>query len=227
MILNQEQKKWFVKQQLLLYFGYMFGLVKPFDDELYERLSYVTFSCIPASIQIKYLRPTCPPGQCYERSWIITMAFDECYLVRGDLADYKAFFGEEQGGHGWVEHDGWVYDPTTLLKYNKNLYYMLHNPNPRNIIKHTKEEVFKNPDYQKCISGQISKSSLFTILLLIQGIAEKSNDESFINEVAKYLKDLGYDNIWQLQQEVNENFNDLVSGRPVDESRLYAYYQKK
>ncbi|HOP65971.1 MAG TPA: hypothetical protein PLX66_03030 [Bacilli bacterium] len=224
-VLSEKQKSWYIRRQLLTYWGLAFNLIQPFEEEVYRKLDKVIFGNIPASIKIKYLKPITPPGQCYERSWIITMAFDECLLVRGNSTDYAVFNGEKEAGHGWVEHNGWVYDPSDLLKYKTWLYYLILKP--YDIIKTPKAEIQTEEDYQHCIKGRIDKSGLAIIFPLIERIAKLKNNGELIEELALYLKNLGYNSIQELQEEVEQIFLDLETGEKVDDSRIYIYYSKK
>ncbi len=194
MALNMLQVNFLNQLEKIVSAGLVSGEIQSFPDEIYEKLSHYIFSDIPASIQIKQLSPTIPPGKCFERSWLLTTAFDECHLMRGNLKDLEVLYGKGKARHGWVEAGDWVYDPTSLYRYKKRLYYQMRKP--KNVIKIPKSTLLDDERYQKCINGQVNKLSLFSILLLVQEMAIKRNDESFINEVAEYIKNLGYDSIW-------------------------------
>jgi len=200
------------------------GEAQPFPKEVYERLSHYIFYGLPVSIEIKYLMPLVGPGKCYERSWLLTMAFDECYLVRGDLKDYGISYGKEHAGHGWVEADGWIYDPTSLYRYKKDLFYKIHKP--RRVVKIAKPKFQNDEEYKKCASPKIEKQSLLIKILITYAIAELREDKDFINEIAEYLRNLGYDSIDQLQQDAEETFWKTI-GKGSDSPKAYAYYQKK
>ena len=54
------------------------------------------------------------------------LALDDAYLVRGDdkVLEYK--YGKGHEGHGWVEVGDVVYDPSLMLKFDKDTYYNLY-----------------------------------------------------------------------------------------------------
>lgn len=191
------------KVKVCLNYGFSNGLIKPFEPELYKRLDNVIFAGIPASIQIKYLKPMLPPGKCFERSYLITMGFDNCLLVCGDRKDMELVYGKDAAWHYWVEKDGWVYDPTMLLKIDKNIYYKAFGVTVN--TTQTKEELMQDNNYRKAASGEFDKFILLSAIPLIEGIAKLKGDVNFINEVEDYKQRIGYN-----QEELSEALNNKI-----------------
>ena len=49
--------------------------------------------------------------------------------------------GKNHSGHGWIELDNYVYDPTHLMRFDKDLYYKMFCP--------TKVKKYSTKDYMK------------------------------------------------------------------------------
>ena len=63
-----KQKLYLSKINKLYKVGLSKGLIKPFDEELYQELNKTIFLNIPVDLDIKYLKPEVRPGRCYDRS---------------------------------------------------------------------------------------------------------------------------------------------------------------
>ena len=91
--------------------GLLKGKIVPFNDDYYKELSGTIYNTIPVDIDIKYLMPKFKPGKCYDRSLKMFFAMDYSTLVRGSLEYFRMLGDKEGDNHGWVERDGYVYDP--------------------------------------------------------------------------------------------------------------------
>lgn len=107
-------------------------------------MSHTYFNCIPISMHIRYLKPLTPPGKCYDRSLFMFFCFDDALLVRGYNKDLELSYGKKNAGHGWIEIGSYVYDPTLMMRFERDLYYKMYSPT--NVHKVTKE------DYQKLMA---------------------------------------------------------------------------
>ena len=144
---------YFKRCELLFYNGLKNGDILPFEDDLYDRLSRIYFNGYPLSIQIKYLKPMKAPGNCEDRSWFITMGFENALWVSGDNKDLKLTCGKDGAWHFWVEYNDWVYDPTLLYKFKKELYYKMFQP--ENIVYRIPKIYKKHEWYQDIINTKI------------------------------------------------------------------------
>lgn len=134
-----KRKLFFAKMELLFNKGINDGSIIPFDDEFYEAMSHTYISSIPVSMDIKYFKPR--PGEfgnCYERSLKMFLCFNDALLVRGDNKDLEYMYSKEESGHGWIEIGDYVYDPTSLYRFKRDIYYQLYCPS--NIKKYTLDE---------------------------------------------------------------------------------------
>lgn len=186
-------------EHLLLKFGTVTGMVSTYEDEVYERLSHFYHSCTPLSIHIRYLKPIVRPGKCYDRSLLLSFAFKNPILVIADVKDLELEYGKEGAWHAFIESDGYVYDPTMLLKIKKSLYYMIRRPS--NIQVMTKEKLdampfiqgIKNTSIDDLRNSLEQRANLLTIVPIIQGIIEHSDNDSFKKEYNSFLEDINYD----------------------------------
>lgn len=192
----------------LLNYGFSNDLILQFEPELYERLDHVIFAGIPASMQIKYLKPILPPGKCFDRSYLITMGFDDCLLVCGDRKDMELSYGKDAAWHYWVEKDGWVYDPTMILKIEKNLYYKTFGVTVNGT--QTKEELMQDENYKKSAAGEFDKFILLSAIPLVEGIAKLKGDVNFINDIEEYKKRVNYNH-----EELSNSLNDAIYSKII------------
>ena len=212
------KKLYFLRTRLLITQGLNNGSIVPFEDTLYERLSKVYFNGYPLSMQIKYLRPMTAPGQCEDRSWFITMAFDDAFWVSGDVKDLELKYGKENAWHFWVEYDEWVYDPTSLYKFKKELYYKMFMPT--NVIVRTSDVYKKHEWYQTVVNTKIDdlrpggkeRYHLCVSIPLIKGIADMSGNKDFVDELNEYLKNIEYD-YEQIRDDLYNSTSDLLRRR--------------
>lgn len=213
---------YFIRLKILMNEGIIKREILPFEDSLYERLSKVYINGIPMSIQIKYLRPTTSPGQCEYRSLYIAMGFDDARWVCGDVKNLELLYGGKIAWHYWVEHDGWVYDPTSLRRFKKELYYKMYMP--KNIKSWGKEKYSNSKIYQDIVKNKIEdlmpggkeRYQLCETIPFIQEIAETkaqiSGDDSFLRELNEYLKEIEYD-YEQIRYELYSSSDDLIRKR--------------
>ena len=213
-----KKKLYFLKLNKELYKGLQNGTIQEFDDELYSILNKTLVSTIPVDLHIKYLKPTLPPGKCYDRSLYMFFALDDSVLVRGDLKDLEYEYGKEDAGHGWIEMNGYVYDPTSRLRYEKDVYYKLFKPT--NVEKCTHEEYIHTSEENRYYYERImnttrdtfkvegsERRSLGTTIPLLMGIAE--NSEEFKKELIKYLKEINYDEA-EIFGEIEDEYDKLL-----------------
>lgn len=201
MLDSLRKKLYFSKLKLLYSKGIAEGKIVPFDEDFYRRMSNTYFASIPVSMHIKYLIPKTGPGKCYDRSLYMFFCFDDALLVRGDKLNLELMYGKGNAGHGWIEIGDYVYDPTMLMRFDRELYYQMFNPT--NVSKATKDDyVSVNEDYYNDIRnttisdfqpGGSKRLELCTIIPLVQGIADISSDDSFKKELADYLSLIKYD----------------------------------
>lgn len=188
------------KIYLQLLKGVIRGQIVPFDDDFYKSMSTTYLNCIPISMHIKYLKPNSFQGKCIDRSLYMFFCFEESVLVRGDNKSLEIRYGKDHAEHGWIEMGDYVYDPSSLLRYKKDLYYKIYKIS--NVSKITRDEYKKNNgtiyDEIKSIKledfqvGGKRRVDLAITIPLIKAIAEKSPND-FKIELEEYLKKIGYD----------------------------------
>ena len=225
MLDNLKQKAFFLKRDLLLRQGLSDGRIVFFDDDFYEKLSHTYVSTLPVSIHIKYLKPTNPPGKCYDRSLYMFFSINDAVLVRGNQKEFEYRFGKQNDGHGWIEVGNYVYDPSSLLRFDKDLYYKIYgvnNVSKCNIkeyleISKSNEEMYKmikNTTIDDFKPNGKKRYELSMSIPLVMGIAQKSNNQEFIGELNSYLDLINYD-----EKDINNELNDIFEKKVKQLSR--------
>jgi len=186
-----KNKLYFSRLNLLHNSGINKGLIRPFEDEMYESLEDVVYAGTPANIYLKYQQPMMGPGKCYDRSYVISMAFKDCLLASGKHKDLELKYGSGHAGHCWVEKDGWCYDPTHMLKFKQELYYQMFQPT--DVKKSPRCDLEKDEFYQQCLSGHFERMSLICTIPLLEEIAKLSNNQDYIKEIERYKVKVNYD----------------------------------
>lgn len=164
--------------------------IREFSEYVDNNLRDIIYTVLPAIIYIKYERPTTPPGNCMERSLLLSEAVPKSIVVKGIL--------DEIGEHYWVEDEDTCYDPTTLLEYDKDVFYALNNVKNPEVI--TREELDNLGFIQYCRRrkvGDFKTDSIYfrdleTILpLIIKSIKYRAMPE-YKKEIDNYLERIGY-----------------------------------
>ena len=185
--------------ELLIKQGIAKGLIVPFDEEIYNKLDNIFYDGIPVSLYLKYLGDINEDdGKCFLRSTLLTMGIDNSLLVRGNHKDLELKYGDAYSNHGWVEKDNYVYDPSYLLRFNKDLYY--------SIFEVSNLEYYNYSDYNNDWYQDIINTSLYDIchdrkyryilcevVPIIQEKAIKGNNYDLIEKLNNYLSIIQYD----------------------------------
>lgn len=232
---------YFSEKNHLLKKGIEDGNIVPFDEEFYEKMSHTYISCLPVSMHIKYLKPMFGPGKCYDRSLYMFFCFPNAVLVRADNKDLELKYGKEFAGHGWIEMDGYCYDPTLLHRFKKETYYEIYKP--YNIFKTTTEEYKNCSDsnrrlYEDVINTKLSdfrpkgrkRLDLFVMIPLIQMLAETKTSMDLKKELDEYLKLIQYDGKKideEMEQNFQQHFNDKLESNFLSEVVKYKDEEQK
>lgn len=213
MFYTMKRALYYTRTNILFNNGFNNGDIIPFDDEFYSKLNNTFVSCLPVSFHIKYLKPTTPPVKCYDRSLYMFFCFDDALLVRADIKDLELRYGKEKAGHGWIEIGDYVYDPSSRLRFKKDLYYDIYKP--YNVSKVNKEEYCSMDGnlqaYNDIINTKLEdfmpygkkRLELSIIIPLIQDMTKYSKNEEFIKDVNDYIESIQYD-ILEINNELNE-----------------------
>jgi hypothetical protein len=218
------KKMWFLRELMLIDKYVKQGSVVPFDDEFYNEMSKFYYNGIPISIHMKYLKPTTKPGKCYDRSLYMFFCFEDAVLVRGIRRDLEIKHGKGHGGHGWIEIGDYVYDPTSLYRFEKDVYYNIYGC--RDVEKCNKD-TYPVPSYYNEVRnttiddykpGGSKRIELIASIPLAKGIADMSGNQEFINELERHLIDIEYNNDTIMQDIIKEfdNVIGLVKSRKLE-----------
>ena len=136
-------------------------------------------------------------------------------MVCGDNKDLELRYGKDNASHCWVEMDKYVYDPSLMMRFDKDLYYKIFMPTEINKIN--KEEYSSNEDRKKLYDYVKNTTidnfkpygnkrvELATIIPLVLSLSQLSDNEIFIKDVKEYLSLIEYDK----KEVVNELFEAI------------------
>lgn len=198
---NLKKKLFFKRFDLLFDKGIKEGKITEFDDEIFEKMKGTYMAALPVSMYIKHSEHLFPQGTCYERSLYMFLALDDALLVRGSDKCLEYRYGKGHEGHGWVEIGDYVYDPSLMLKFDKNLYYELYGmTNLKKCDKTTylsehKDFVDKyvSHDINDFRPGGIRRLDLGVLIIQLRELSAMLGDEEFTNDLEDYLKEVNYD----------------------------------
>ncbi len=148
MIKKIQELKWKLhcyRQKRLFFYGLKKGYIAPYNDELIEKLRHVYYGGIPASVIL--LSNGMTNGHCYDRALLMSRAFlnddDDVQLLYASIDSLRLnplYISDDPlyADHCFVERitkDGrhLIYDTSTGFIYDKNLYWLMENPEVRKI----------------------------------------------------------------------------------------------
>ena len=223
-----KKKLYFTKFNILWNKAIKEGKITQFDDEIFQQMSNTIIACFPVSFYIKHSNHMFAQGTCYDRSLYMFLALDDAILVRGNNKDLEYNYGKGHEGHGWVEVGNYVYDPSLMVKFDKETYYTLYGcsnvskTDKRTYLKEHKEFVDKHVshDFDEFRPNGKRRLELGILVMQVRALSEMLGDESFTNDLNSYLSLIEYDEK-QIHDEreraiqemlKNESAMELVSG---------------
>ena len=196
-----KKKLYFAKLDILFEKALKKGKITDFDDEIYKKMSNIIIACLPVSFYIKYSHYLFAKGTCYERSLYMFLALDDALLVRGNNKDLEYNYGKGHGGHGWIEIGEYVYDPSLMLKFDKDVYYALYGCD--NVTKMDKQsyllqhkEFFDSQvshDYEDFKPNGKRRLDLGVLIIQLKALSEMIDDDKFSKDLNDYLSYIEYD----------------------------------
>ncbi len=213
-----KKKLSFLKFNILSSKAFQDGKITKFEDEIFEKMSNTIIACLPVSLYIKYSNYLFGKGTCYDRSLYMFLALDDALLVRGNNKDLELMYGKDNAGHGWIEIGNYVYDPSLMLKYDKDIYYTLYGCSDvykidkKTYLEQHKEFVDANVSYDFDEFKPNGKRRLELGVLIIQfrELSELLGDEKFTNDLNDYLSLIEY-NEKQIQEERNKAIQEMLA----------------
>lgn len=196
-----KNKLYFTKFSILFNKAIRNGRITSFDEEIFEKMSDTIIACLPVSISIKYSNYLFPPGTCYDKSLYMFLALDDALLVRGDNKNLELKYGKGHEGHGWVEVGDYVYDPSLMLRFDKETYYELCGcSNVRKIDKDAylqEHKEFVNThvtnDFDDFRPNGKRRLELGVLIFQIKFLIKTLGDEQFAKDFNDYLTLINYD----------------------------------
>ena len=220
MIEDLKKKLFFAKFEILWREALCKGKIMEFDDGIYDDMSNTYISCLPVSLHIKHSKHLFPLGTCYDRSLYMFLALDDALLVRGNNKDLEYNYGKGHGGHGWIERGDYVYDPSLMVKFDKDTYYALYGCS--NVVKIDKSSYLK--EHQDFVDKHVSHSiddfrpggarrlELGILIIQLRELSSMLDDEEFSAELNKYLDSIQYDEA-QIQREREEAIQKILKDK--------------
>ena len=174
------------------------GWILHYEEDLIKRLRYLNYRGFPLSI-VLFSREFCI-GECYSMSMNLSRAMDSFKLIHGDV---NFITGEcDYPKHSWIEKDGYVYDTTDGLKWKKDLYYSLFEPN---VIESYDEISIKDYYmYQQVLSHANEQIELVKLKLIIQYMEMLEQENPYVN----YRLLQREIDLWREQNGITDRFSD-------------------
>lgn len=214
------------KRKKLLIYGLKTGLIRPYDDELIEKLRNVYYGGLPASIIL--LSNCMSNGHCYDRALLMSRAFldseDDVKLLYATIDSLKLNPQYITESPLYADHciceritkDGkhLIYDTSDGFIFDKRLYWLMENPKVRKI--NNKESIKKfidedeDKDFGYMENGKYAAHLIFPML-----------EMSFGRPTEMY----SFEGIELLQREIDHykkliNYNDVVNETNDELNRL-------
>ena len=218
-----KKKLYFTKFNILWNKAIKEGKITQFDDEIFQQMSNTVIACFPVSFYIKHSNHMFAQGTCYDRSLYMFLALDDAILARGNNKDLEYNYGKGHEGHGWVEVGNYVYDPSLMVKFDKDTYYALYGcSNVSKIDKKTyleqhKEFVDKHVshDFDEFRPGGKRRLDLGILIIQIRALSQILDDEQFTKDFNDYLTLIEYD-----EKQISEEREKTIQRILTDKSAM-------
>ena len=218
-----KKKLYFTKFNILWNKAIKEGKITQFDDEIFQQMSNTVIACFPVSFYIKHSNHMFAQGTCYDRSLYMFLALDDAILVRGNNKDLEYNYGKGHEGHGWVEVGNYVYDPSLMVKFDKDTYYALYGcSNVSKIDKKTyleqhKEFVDKlvSHNFDEFRPGGKRRLDLGILIIQIRALSQILDDEQFTKDFNDYLTLIEYD-----EKQISEEREKTIQRILTDKSAM-------
>ena len=203
------------KHKKLLIYGLNKGLIRPYDDNLIQKLRTIYYGALPASIIL--LSDGMTNGHCYDRALLISRAFldekDDVQLIYASIDSLKLnprYFSYDArfADHSICERiteDGkqYIYDTSSGFVYDKKIYWLMENPIVRKINNKQSIIDFINGDEDIIFENLDSDKYAATLILpMIENAVGRPNEmyafegiELLQREIEHYKKLINYDEV--------------------------------
>lgn len=220
---NLKKKLYFTKFNILWNKAIKEGKITRFEEEIFEKMSNTIIACLPVSLYIKYSNHLFAQGTCYDRSLYMFLALDDALLVRGNNKDLEYNYGKGHEGHGWIEIGNFVYDPSLMLKFDKDTYYSLYGcsnvgkTDKKTYLSEQKEFVdfHVSHDFDEFRPGGKRRLDLGILIIQIKALSQMLGDEQFTKDFNDYLSFIEYD-----EKQISEERQKVIQKILADESAM-------
>ena len=105
--------------------GYRNQQITSYDDQFIQKLEQ--YNIIGESVWsiISDFKPKDDDkfGHCFERSYLMFLCNHDAVWVYGKNQNLAIKYGKQNSTHAWVEIGDFVYDPTSVQRYPRKMYY--------------------------------------------------------------------------------------------------------
>ena len=213
--LNRTQKKKLDKMHKKLIWGSKHKKVFTYPDALIDALRPYHIGGLPASILV-LINELCN-GLCYDRSLLMSLAFDDAKIIHGNIETLRITSGEEFAEHSFVETKefgggkSWIIDTSSGLIYDKDFYFEHEKVSVNKEIP--KEKIMNSYAVKSIIASNFEedKYALPMYLPLIENAVMSSNwlhttiyRDLIFKELEHFKKSIDYDAI---KAEIDEDIH--------------------
>lgn len=226
-----EQAKQFKEYNKRLLHWVKEGKVKPFPMQVFDALRPYHRGGLPLSIAL-FIPELCT-GHCYDNANRLTLAFDDCKQLYGDIDAIRIMHPDQSADHSFVEAYGHIFDTTFGLMYTKEAYWDIERPAIR--LERTKKECLEFIPLQEEIAGNFENDK-YMLPLILPNIeimvnhptnwSTKYNQKMLLEEIEKLKKAVNYDQmVKEMEEDIandtnRHNYRDIEPREPVDPSNL-------
>ncbi|MBP3634935.1 MAG: hypothetical protein J6J17_00550 [Bacilli bacterium] len=181
-----------------------------YDNDFIDSLRDKTCNGIP--LHILALSYYLCRKNCHFVTVQLTTGMDKFNLVRGNVSSWAY---DIDGNHSWIEKDGFVYDTTKGVKFKKEYYYEIFNPqiiralNEDNYIDDNIYMYFLISGMQDVENERRNLELTFKMLEYLEKLKPTINGKRLLNEIEKYRIENPYNE--KLPEEIVKKYiNDMA-----------------
>lgn len=169
-------------------------IILPYEEELMYILRSYNLNHIPLSIWLSSV--VLCNKKCHLMAIYLTLGLKDFKYINGNINRY---LHTDIPNHSWVEHDGYVYDPTECIKYKTDYYYKKFNAE---VIEEFDDQSIKDYSLYQTAIKKIDTDEYIdnNILLLLQSleyleekVKHTSSGEILRQEIKKYKEEFDID----------------------------------
>ncbi len=200
---QSERQEFNKKQWEMTAKGIREGTIVPYTDTMIDRLRPFSFGGLP--LQILLCIDEMCNGKCYDRSKIMSLAFDDCRIIHADVESLRV--NSKFPEHSYLEVDNfegtgetYVVDTSVGLCYKKSTYEEMEKPKVNQMF--SKQDALNDFDVQQILASDFEQEKYSLVLTLPAIEAAIRNSKKFttciyqnylLEEIEKLKKAINFD----------------------------------